>query len=144
MSNYGPRLTNKMKRTLEAEIKAFNKIKALRELEVNSLNGKDVNAHQDYIEKQGFETEVSNPDLVSEDNAFQWGRATTLSADEEIKRAQIQRLLTNKQWEVWKLCMQQALTQEEVARRLKVSQSAIAQRLEKAIQIVTEYFQRVR
>lgn len=138
----GPRLTAKMKRALQAEIKAFDKAKTLRELEANSISKPDVNTYQEHIDKEGFESLEANPNQLSEEQAFKWGRSSNLTADEEIKRAEIQRLLSPKQWAIWMLCMQQALTQQEAARQLGISQPTLSVHLKRSIEIVTEHFSR--
>lgn len=137
---YGPRLTMKMKRALQTEIEAFDKAKTLRELERNSNSNTDVAAYQEHVDREGFEAVEANPDQLNEKQAFEWGKAIHLTPDEEIKRAQIQNVLTPKQWAVWKLCMQQALTQQEAAKILNISQPTLAIHLKKGIQIVMKHF----
>ena len=145
---FGPKLTAKMKRALQAEIKAFNRAKIKREIEINAVGMSDNPAYQTWLGCQPdfrnatrkiHEPDNANPDQLSEERAFKWGKSTNLTPEEEIKRAQIQRLLTPKQWAVWKLCMQQALTQQEAARQLNISQPTLAIHLKRSLEIVTQY-----
>lgn len=130
--NYGPKMTEKMRRRLEADIKAFDKAKTLRLIEKNAVGRPDVDLSQEEL-TDGTET-------LSESKAVRWGRSNLPDIDLAIAQSRIHDLLTPSQWDAWVLVMQQSLTQEIAAVRLGVSQANVAQRLRAAKQRVIKYF----
>ena len=146
---YGPKMTAKMRKALQNEIKAFDKAKTLREIELNSVSKPDVSPYQEWLEEQPdmrsarrkiHEPDLANPDQLSDENTFPWGKSPDGSADSIIRDNEIQNILTDKQWHVWDLCMKQAMTQSEAAKLLHISQPTLAIHLKKAINTVTTHF----
>ena len=127
-------LSKKERAKLEAEIAAFDQTKTLREIELNAVGKSDVDL-------SGYQT----PDL---DRVGVWDLGgledtetltppdlQTLSAKLEVKE-----ILTPRQFQIWRLCMRDGLSQEEVSAKLHMTQQAVSKLLTAAITKVKSHF----
>lgn len=141
--NYGPSMTAKQKKALEAEIAAFdaNKAKRVRAtIEREATSKPDVDAYQEHLDSHS-ESVQANPDLLSEENVIPFGRAT---ADPQVKKAieELTEVLSHRQMQVWRLCMRDGLSETEAADRLRISQQNVSKYLKSAKQKIEKHFKK--
>jgi DNA-directed RNA polymerase specialized sigma24 family protein len=129
--DYGPDLTDSMRKELEKEIKAFDEKKTLRELETASEHRPSVT----------YETMDPLELLVSREES-EPGQPTSLDKDVEMAKIEIDELLSHRQRQAWRLCMRQGKTQEEAADILHIRRGAIDSYLKAAEIKIRKHFER--
>lgn len=124
--SYGPKLTAKQIRALQAEIAAFDEKATLDEIERASVSGKDIDAYQKWVDEKngGLEPVEANPDQLTDDCATPWSRAPLLSVDTTG--------LSALEKDAWAMCMRAGFPEEEAAASLGITRKAVEMALRRA------------
>lgn len=134
--DYGPKLTKRIKRDLEAEIASFNEKKTLRILEQNAVGKPDIE-----LEERFHNTDPrSNPDMLDYEKAqVPWGRN---SPDPDIIKAkkEIRSMLPLRQRQIWEYVMDKGLSITKTAERMGLSQPTVTIQFQRAKKKVEQYF----
>lgn len=140
---YGPDLTRKQKAKLEAEIRAFNKDKTLRDIEKNAVGDKDESPYWNWVTREnfGYEPAVANQDSILAPDSLELsvGRIDWQMLDAKME---INESLSHRQKQVWQLCMRQGKSVEAASEQLNLKASTVASYLKDAKEKVKRHFKK--